>query len=190
MKQLFIYLFLTIFLTQDHEYSNEYFVIWSKNRPITFEDFKKFESENSNNLSYLDAYLNYEIAFFPKVLTLKEIDDIVVIPIMHKNESFMKIKNVELLRHEQLHFDIAEYYSRLIRQKIHVERFDEGFNLKKLKSLYDDLVTECSIMQNEYDEDTMHSMDKEQQKIWEIKIHDLLNSLTKFECDIKMKDIQ
>lgn len=79
--------------------------------------------------------------------------------------------NTILLRHEQYHFDIAEYFARKMNEYIKKtqpqEVSDYQLELTKNRELMDR-------MQKKYDKETDHSRNVEQQKIWENKVDSLL----------------
>ena len=72
----------------------------------------------------------------------------------------------EVLRHEQLHFDICELYGRKLYKGILQLRKDNMLNESNLKRLYDYLIEEYDDLQEKYDAETGHSTEAEQQKRW------------------------
>jgi hypothetical protein len=89
--------------------------------------------------------------------------------------------NDYLLAHEQLHFDITEYHSRLLREKI------AGMKFKSFEDIADDIQNEfnaisnaAETMQEEYDGYTDHSKVKVEQLKWNTKVQDLLDSKKNF----------
>ncbi len=89
----------------------------------------------------------------------------------------MKIK--EVLKHEQLHFDICELYGRrfyaeilgLRKQELTFETLDE--TLERLREDYE-------IIQDRYDMETGHSTNTEAQHRWERIIVDQLKRMDRF----------
>ena len=79
-----------------------------------------------------------------------------------------------ILSHEQGHFDIAEIFARKLHKKMSEYRFDKRTCNKKLGEIYDEIVEEKSEMQNDYDKETRHSINKEKQAQWLKKIERLL----------------
>ena len=74
-----------------------------------------------------------------------------------------------LLRHEQLHFDITEVYTRIMRQKLQAfaakancEKLQPGFN-NTTKLVYAAWDNE----QNRYDQETNHGLNAARQALWE-----------------------
>jgi hypothetical protein len=82
-------------------------------------------------------------------------------------------KSDNLLKHEQYHFNISEYYARLLNLTIknNPDR-DPKFYRLHLDSLRELL----NGMQDEYDSETDHNLKTDRQSMWEYKIDSLLNS--------------
>jgi Bacterial protein of unknown function (DUF922) len=88
-----------------------------------------------------------------------------------KSRSWVKQqdKNDYILKHEQLHFDIARLASERFRQlmlakKMTEDNFGEVFN-----AVYKQVWKEYQLEQQQYDKETNHSIFKEQQAQWDIK---------------------
>ncbi|WP_177204535.1 DUF922 domain-containing protein [Hymenobacter arizonensis] len=75
----------------------------------------------------------------------------------------------QLLRHEQLHFDLTEVYARLLRQKLVV--FQAKVDCAKLQPAFNNLTkgiyAEWDREQNRYDAETNHGLNAVRQDYWE-----------------------
>lgn len=75
----------------------------------------------------------------------------------------------QLLRHEQLHFDITEVYARIMRQKLVV--FQAKVNCAKLQPAFNNLTkgvyAEWDREQNRFDAETSHGLNAVKQDYWE-----------------------
>ena len=85
-----------------------------------------------------------------------------------------------LLRHEQLHFDIAEVYARRLRQQLASLKVP----CDKLGSTFDQ-VTKAAYLawqqaEEAYDRDTNHGLQHEQQARWEAQVRQQLADLAAF----------
>lgn len=79
-----------------------------------------------------------------------------------------------LLNHEQYHFNLTEYFSRKLNEIIERERIDtEEALLIKLTSIRNELDN----IQDKYDNESDHSINRDHQRKWEFKIDSLLSSL-------------
>lgn len=79
----------------------------------------------------------------------------------------------QLLKHEQYHFNITEYYARLLRKAI-VNQGQKGATASTLRDLYLSYEEERDKMQEEYDEVSEHNINQPKQLYWQLKIDDLL----------------
>ncbi|OGX85832.1 DUF922 domain-containing protein [Hymenobacter glacialis] len=75
----------------------------------------------------------------------------------------------QLLRHEQLHFDITEVYARIMRQKLVV--FQAKADCAKLQPAFNNLTkgvyAEWDREQNRFDAETNHGLNTVKQDYWE-----------------------
>lgn len=91
-----------------------------------------------------------------------------------KTRSWGLHKTDYILSHEQGHFDIAEIFARKLNKKMSEYRFNKKTYQKDLDKIYQDILTEKDKMQNDYDKETNHSINKEKQTEWLKKIRQLL----------------
>jgi hypothetical protein len=151
-------------------------ILWSASKKLNWNDFKGKADENSSYkaitttliltdvINYSDSLLTYKISCFFKKL-----------------DSWTKLKTSSLLKHEQIHFDIAEIAARRMRK-----RFLEHKSLKRdsinvmINSIMQKAVSERRLLNESYDTETNHSVNKEKQKEWEIKIANELKSLAQY----------
>lgn len=95
-----------------------------------------------------------------------------------------KLKDViddeQLLIHEQYHFNITEYYARLLRKSL-VEKGIENLDGSTIESIYRENQYRCDSLQDVYDSISDHNANTEEQRYWELKIDDLLRSTAYYE---------
>lgn len=72
----------------------------------------------------------------------------------------------EILKHEQLHFDICELYGRILYKNILFLRKSGSLNERTLKKLLYKLRDEYDAMQDRYDAETNHSTNGKKQREW------------------------
>jgi hypothetical protein len=133
---------------------------WSE-RPLTIQDFKANYSEYTasacTELSLVRKIKNgvftYEVkAFF------------------HQDKSYFS-KNttniIYILQHEQLHFDITEYYARLLRERIEPYQLkNDHESYDEVVKIYEEIVYQWNVTQDKYDEETDHGTNVVTQKRW------------------------
>jgi hypothetical protein len=77
----------------------------------------------------------------------------------------------DLLNHEQYHFNITEYHARLMNKYISENPTE---NKDYFQAELKNILSDANDMQKKYDEETTHSLQHDQQRLWEYKIDSLL----------------
>jgi hypothetical protein len=128
-----------------------------------------FSSFGYESKVYVDNYTIFS-EIVPKVFT-------------DKNMSWAKpeIKNMYSLSHEQLHFDICYLNSLLFLKKIKSFQKEPTQNdlISRIKYEYLEFFRATHNMQEQYDSETNHSLIKDQQVAWQIKIDEALKEIKK-----------
>lgn len=171
---LFILIFTVPLMAQDDEE-----LYWNKNERLSWSDFK---AKPQKNLPY-KANTNSGISFsWNSTQRNKDISlDYKVESIFYPNKSWVKeIEEVDyLLAHEQLHFDITELHARKLRKAL--ENYKPGNNIKKeLDSIYSVIEKQRQQMQNRFDKETNHSINKETEFEWREFVEQELEKLNKY----------
>jgi len=97
-----------------------------------------------------------------------------------KTRSWGLYKTAYILSHEQGHFDIAEVFARKLHKKLSEYKFNLKTYKKDLKKIYDEVTDEKEETQNEYDEETRHSINKTKQAEWLRKIDEMLEEYEEY----------
>jgi hypothetical protein len=97
-----------------------------------------------------------------------------------KSKSWGLHKNDYILAHEQGHFDIAEIFARQLHKNLKAYVFDKKNYQSDLRKIYEDITAVKEAMQNKYDGETDHSINKEKQAEWQEKIGKELKNLEAF----------
>ncbi|MBL4662213.1 MAG: hypothetical protein JKY22_01305 [Flavobacteriaceae bacterium] len=150
LRLLFILIFASSWAQQTR---SKTFITWSEDYQATWADFQGVV----DNGYLLAAMTSYKIDLQPETVMVDENDQIqgyenlTVIANFYKKTSWHSTNSDHILKHERLHFDIAELFSRKIRK-----RFSELENRKQATfSVYQEVFTlfwkECRMMQKQYD---------------------------------------
>lgn len=78
-----------------------------------------------------------------------------------------------LLSHERAHFDITEIHARKLRKRISEYAFSSN-SKAEIKALYNQVEEERQSMQSQFDAETDHSRNREQEEIWHKIIEKML----------------
>jgi len=141
---------------------------------ITLVDWKELSSEDFKGLvkpfSKYDATIYYDI-----IVNYDSIPGKYISKAVQKDKlSWMKnsAKNsISLMRHEQYHFNIAEYYSRVLNRLI--TNMDSKYKFEVQYKL-DSIRNKNDKMQTQYDDETNHNLNEKEQNNWERRIDSLL----------------
>jgi hypothetical protein len=180
---------------------------------LTWKDFKgeapTKPKHNKAALTVSGFRYDVKISWGPEVKKGKWTGFIIATPIATPVENTLKVssymdrcaswvketeKSAALLKHEQGHFDISEYWARQAKAALQTA-FDGGLtgrakpkekkgsegdfataNLeKKMDAIYDAEFKKMDKMQDDYDKETKNGTDETQQAAWNIKIANLLS---------------
>jgi hypothetical protein len=152
------------------EKENDTLIVWTEDRKLTWDDFQPDDFEG-NKAATSDigidiltvsssggGYKHEVFSYFLKLGSSTETND------------------SEVLKHEQLHFDIAELYARKIRDKLK-KIADRRYSIQEYHSIVDQIYQTYFETQNSYDRETKHSTDSEKQKEWNLKISRALKAM-------------
>lgn len=150
---------------------------WSASRPLTVADFKGRPKPSQGHAALTSANINTgatcrnnvfagtaQASFDPASSWVREPGSM----------------TPALLRHEQLHFDIAEVYARRLRQQLaamHVPCTQLGTTFDRISQA---AYTAWQQAEDTYDRDTNHGLLRERQAQWEAQVHRQLQELAAF----------
>lgn len=143
-------------------------IYYSVNRPLTWADFKDqprengFEAEIFTSIGYIER--NEVIKGIVNVNMAIKVD-------VPKSDCWVRgERDTYTLNHEQRHFDIEKLASEHFKQKLlamdlPVDNFYGPINIEYLEALRD-----ATRMQKQYDGETQHGRDRQEQERWNEKI--------------------
>jgi hypothetical protein len=171
MKKTLLYLFGTIllqpFISMGQEPGEE-LLKWSSTRKLTWSDYKAKPNPNSDAAASTTSYLGISYNISSRDFSYK------IESKFSKTRSWGLHKTAYILSHEQGHFDIAEIFARKLHKKMSEYRFDRKSYEKDLRKIYQEILDEKEETQNKYDKETNHSINKEKQAEWLLKIAEML----------------
>lgn len=147
---------------------------WNNSRKLSWQDFKG----NPRESSQFSAESSLQISYGLKISQEGGVTNYLftVDCYFEKKDSWVKPdkKTDALLKHEQIHFDIAEYFARKLRKEFKKNTFTIADYQSKSKAIFNKNFTEYQSYQTAYDEDTRHGSIPEEQAKWEEKVGNLL----------------
>jgi predicted secreted Zn-dependent protease len=147
---------------------------WSASRKLTWSDFKGNPDPNSSNAALTSSNINIEFGYNEKGFQYS------IKCNFDKNRSWVRIKNNDVLVHEQGHFDIAEIYARQLNKLMKAYRFNAKTASNDVNQLYETTMKQHRQTQTQYDQETDYSRNRPKQEQWLKKITDDLKSLEAF----------
>ncbi len=94
--------------------------------------------------------------------------------VFDESNSWMRLRSPEVLRHEQVHFNITEIYTRRLRHAIRQVTDWKGHPAENLNALFHQFNQKCAAMQDLYDAQTNHGMIAPMQQAWQRQTDSLL----------------
>ena len=171
MKNLLIILFCCFLIIPSSNFAqekNEELLEWIATRRLTWNDYKAKPDPESDAAASTTSYLGIEYNISSNGFSYK------IKSRFSKTRSWGLHKTEYILSHEQGHFDIAEIFARKLNKKMSEYRFNKRTYQHDLNKIYQDILDEKEKMQNDYDRETNHSINKEKQAEWLKKIEKMV----------------
>ena len=162
---LLLFIFAGTACAQD---AGEETITWSPARKLTWSDYKGTPNPSSDAAASTATYLGLTYNIRNNQFTYE------ITCLFSQTKSWGRHKNDHILAHEQGHFDIAEIHARKLYKAMKQYAYNEKTFRQKVGKIYQDITREKEIMQAQYDQETNHSINKEQQAVWQEKIAKLL----------------
>jgi len=172
--------FILFFISFQFSVAQDDELPWNANEKLTWNDFKStpdyshpYAAITFSGMSYGfsadvingEVYVNYKVNCF-----------------FVTNKSWVKRRykgDKELLKHEQLHFDITELYTRKFREELSKMTFTDNVKAE-IKTVYKRITNEKVLFQEKYDLETDHSKNEAAQKRWQLNIYSELQNRIEF----------
>jgi hypothetical protein len=161
-------------------------IIWSKDHPLAWEDFKGKPINYSSSGAITSSGFDPEYRYEKGILIIKSVAFFSPMKSWVKEES----KDKDGLQHEQGHFDISEIYVRRFRKCLNEEKFKSKNIKENINKIYALKKIELNIYQDDYDKETSHHLNKAKQNEWLDKITKELEALEAYKnpvLEIKVK---
>lgn len=168
MKSFCIFLLAFIPFTTFSQEEIEEYLRWNASRKLTWADYKASPDPYSDAAASTTTSLSIEYNISSSGFTYK------IKSRFSKTRSWVLHKTDYILSHEQGHFDLAEVFARKLHMQMSEYVFNKKTYQKDLDKIYKTITEEKTKMQDDYDRETRHSINKEKQAEWLKKIAGLL----------------
>jgi len=155
-----------IFVCLQHRSFCQDTINWRPGYTLTWNDFKAAPIASSQHWALTHSVISYTYTYSGAILHAQ------VSCYFDKNLSWKKPQADDaLMAHERGHFDIAEIFAKKLQQAFDAYKIT-NFNTidKDLKNIFDTIMRQVDAMQQQYDQETQHSINKPQQQAWLDKI--------------------
>ncbi|RLD22719.1 MAG: DUF922 domain-containing protein [Bacteroidetes bacterium] len=152
---------------------------WNADSPLVWEDFQgpvdassRFHAQTQSGVKYS---FRWQSSYSKTTYTFE------VFSYCDKSLSWVKSSKAtdKLLAHEQLHFDISELHARKLKQTIAMTTFTKRYD-SEIKNLFKENQRERELMQEQYDRETEHMKNRDNQLKWQQYVAEELNRLEKY----------
>jgi len=177
MKSL---VFILFFMTMQFAIAQDIELSWNAGEKLKWSDFKATPDRSHPYAAITYSGMSY--GFSADVVNGEVSVDYKINCFFVSNKSWVKrryLGDVELLKHEQLHFDITELFTRKFRKELSTMNFSEKVK-SEIKVVYQRITNEKVSVQKQYDLETDHSKNEQAQKAWQLKIDSELQKLLEF----------
>jgi hypothetical protein len=155
-------------------------IVWQAERRLSWDDFQSetnprepLHAMTSTNIEVQAHCYGSQMQFDVKC-------------VFKTKDSWSKNKKSErLLAHEQMHFDLTEVHARRLRQKLAQSTGLCGSDKGRFSKIVEGYFTDWKAEQDQYDLESNHGLNQEQQLNWENKIARRLETLSPFAYAVK-----
>ncbi len=154
--------------------SNDGFIDWSENRPLAWADYQGTPDASSSSAASTSTLVQVQYGFKNQTV------DFHIRCCFSPTRSWGLHKDDYILSHEQGHFDISELFARKLCSKLRDYSFNPSTYQKDLDRIYNSVMKERQEMQDQYDRETNHSIDRTAQAAWKKKIAGLLRDFSAY----------
>ena len=157
-------------------------IVWKSDNKLTWNNFKSdFNNEFSGENIAAYASCGWEISAKGSNNPQKPVTiDVVTMFNEAKSWKHPNINDEYTLNHEQKHFDICELFARKLRREIALNIKNSVDYDKKFQKIYDQALKDYQNFQMQYDKETHHGLNKEQQEIYNLRIKTDLEKLKNY----------
>lgn len=161
-----LFLFLAVFPTLIISHSD---IRWSDDNKLSWSDYSSREYSQNGQAAYTFSKLDYSYSWVKSGRSYKMKYDVNTTFVPSRSWIVASKRSPELLKHEQLHFDISELHARYLREKFSKYVYSSNYN-SEINQIFNSVSIANDRMQRMYDTESQHSMNKSAQEKWMNKI--------------------
>ncbi len=170
---LFIF-FMNFSWVFSQESLNHEMIEWSSSRKLVWNDFQGSPKANRGN-TIAETHGRIKLEF---IASKHNVPEWSVKCFFLKKKSWTVVEDSETLLHEQLHFDLYEFYTRNIRRAFRVLNKQGVTDIEEYKEVFQYYTKENDRMNQKYDQEVYGNAEK--QKEWTTRIKQALKKTQHF----------
>jgi hypothetical protein len=152
-------------------------VFYNPRRPLRWDDFRAAPRSGKNYGAAVFSSFGYEATSRTVGGVVEVAMTVKVYELKNSSWAWESAKNDYALRHEQLHFDITRLVAGRFRQRLLAEDLAPDEYDARIQYLFLDAFREMNRLQEQYDAETAHSVNRAAQARWDAKITEELTPL-------------
>ena len=161
---------INITIVDQHDNPDVDTVFYSSIRPLEFEDFRARPRPGSRYSASIFSSFSFDVEseIVNSILEVKIISKV----FMLKDQSWVRGESISeyTLNHEQRHFDITQIVAERLKDKIkNLEIYPDEYD-SVINYYYLEAFREMNQLQDLYDKETRHGMDRDAQERWNRKL--------------------
>ncbi|MCY7349651.1 MAG: hypothetical protein LH606_03165 [Cytophagaceae bacterium] len=145
-------------------------VFYDSRRPLRWDDFRAPPRSGRNYGAAVFSSFGYEASAHTVGGVVEVVMSVKVYELKNQSWVWPAAKNDYALRHEQLHFDITQLVAERFKQKLQTEDLAPDEYDSRIQYLFLDSFREMNRLQQQYDDETAHSINRAAQDRWDAKI--------------------
>lgn len=155
---------------------------WSESRKLEWEDFRAENEPHAYNATAL-TYCGIEFGVSALTSLYASNTKYIVKCIFYPEKSWVTTDTAQrtddVLKHEQIHFDLCEVYARRLYKELTDTKIN-AFNMENANAIYKRIMTEYEDRQYKYDDETHKATNAEMQEKWNNDIAHELEELKEY----------
>jgi len=145
-------------------------VFYDPRRPLTWDDFRAAPRSGKNYGAAVFSSFGYEATARTANGVVEVAMTLKVYQLKNSSWAWPMAKHDYALRHEQLHFDITRLVAERFREKLLAENLQPDEYDSRIQFLFLESFREMNKLQEQYDDETAHSINRAAQSRWDDKI--------------------
>lgn len=145
-------------------------IYWSEDRKLSWDDFQGIP--NSEKFPEYDAITDCGFGFESSTAKLFSFERHFFVETKFQKMTSWVLpdkKREELLKHEQIHFDIAELFGRKLRKDLKNANINSA-SLRLAEEIFQKVHRDFEAYQKKYDQETNHGLNLLSQREWELSV--------------------